>query len=169
MNFDSDEPVPIEVLAGVMVAAPREAADMMKLQLVTGMKAAEVADLRPIDFDLTSDGAFYAPAPCPGGVEHRKPHFFMRLGPRACAILHHYWLTSWHEMAPLFSLSRAEYVAEVAAACERAGVPRFHPARLRRNAAIDLADATGADNAQRATGIRLTAATGKLDGEPRSL
>ena len=128
------EPVPPADIDAVKVAVRPQVADLINLQLYTGMRSGELVSMRRGDLDLSTDPWEYGPP------QHKTAHHgrgrAIFLGPKTQHILRPYLLLP--EDVPLFGYSTASYRKAIHRACKRVGVTAWHPHQLRHNAATEL-------------------------------
>lgn len=79
------ESVPAEVLAATLAKAPKTVADMVQLQILTGMRSGEVCQMRTVDIDRSGKVWIYSPRK--HKMQHRRKIRVIAIGPRAQAIL----------------------------------------------------------------------------------
>jgi integrase len=133
-------------------------AAMIRVQILTGMRPAELCAVRAEDVDRTGPEWRYVVPAAANKNFHRGKVRAVWLGPRAQAILGPLLAAGGYAFTfPVGRgkkvgrrpVSRCEYARLVRAACERAGVPPWHPHQLRHNRATELkhryeSDATAA-------------------------
>lgn len=113
--------------------------DMVRVQLRTGMRPAEITELRGSEIDTTDHLRwFYEPA------EHKMAYLELRrvvlIGPRAQLILMGYMREGF-----LFLTRRGKpykvdsYRQEIVRACQRQGIPPWCPLQLRKRTATEAA------------------------------
>jgi integrase len=80
--------VPVEVVEATLPHLPPLVADMVRLQLLTGMRSGELVQLRPCDVDRSGEVWWYTPP------DHKTAHLGKRrsvaIGPQAQAVLRKY-------------------------------------------------------------------------------
>jgi len=125
-------------------------ADMISVHALTGMRPGELCAITPADVDRSGDVWLYTVAPGVNKNEHRdKPQRYW-IGPKAQAILGPYLDRSapgqrvWRfppkgRGTVETAVRRPAYAEFVRVACDRAGVPRWHPHQLRHTRATDVA------------------------------
>lgn len=181
-------PVPEDVLAATLAAAPQTVADMARVQYWTGMRPGEVCQLRPCDLEHDGDIWLYRPTTHKG--EHHSKVRVVPVGPSAQAILRPYIdrrkmtefvflpedahrerleqigfaeVTAYQMSRSTFKPGRKfradTYYNKIAYACDRAFDPkgerrarrdyshRWHPHRLRHNAATRYRQVLGIEAA----------------------
>jgi integrase len=117
---------------------------MIRLQLLTGMRPGEVVLMRACDLNTT--GFCWTYTPREHKTEHHGKSRVIFLGPRAQAELRP-WLEAGgpkdrHLFRPARGkrpyINRDTYAKTIAKAAKRAGVPHWHPNRLRHAAATRI-------------------------------
>lgn len=179
-------PVDDDVVDQTIGRLPAVVSDMVRLQRLTGMRPAEVCQLRPVDIDRSQDVWAYRPAS--HKTEHHGRERVIFFGPKAQAILCGY-LDGATEEACCFRPSDSErgrrakqhadrttphdhgnrpgtnrkrrpkrsagdvysvasYRRAIHRACDKAGVDRWSPNRLRHTAATEVRARFGLEAAQ---------------------
>jgi len=82
------KPVPVAHVEAVLPFLPPVVADMVRLQLATGMRAGEVCIIRAIDVDITGTVWLYRPQQ--HKTQHRGHQRIVALGPKSQAIIRRY-------------------------------------------------------------------------------
>ncbi len=154
------KPVPPEHVEATLPQLRQPYADMVRLQLYSGLRPGEVVALQPCDVDRSTLPWIYRVDPEWDKTEHRKgdrdegERVEVYFGPKAREILGPR-LEGADPDAPLFrSATRRTPVTEenyrhrIAAAARRAGVPRWKPNQLRHNRATEIRARYGLEAAQ---------------------
>lgn len=138
-------PAPIEDIRAAMRAMPAQVAAMVELQLLTGMRPGEASQVRRCDLDEAATPWIYTPDSHKGehhGIDRKIP-----IGPRAQNLLIAWFVPDDPEaylfhprgrgrgpsarVDPRKRYAPDSYCQAVARACNKAGVPRWHPNQLR--------------------------------------
>ncbi|WP_425400176.1 tyrosine-type recombinase/integrase [Aeoliella sp.] len=168
---DNEEkrPVPQELIDGTVAELPETAADMVQIQILTGMRTGELVQLSNKHIDRTGEVWLFSP---PRHKTKKKGKTrCIAIGPQAQAILSKYLFAE-----PCFNYTVAGYRRAIARACVRAfphpelsqkekltkaeerhlrewrKEHHWHPHRLRHNAGTAIRDALGIEHAQSALG-----------------
>jgi integrase len=122
-------------------------AAMIEVQRLTGMRPSPLTGMRLDQIDRIGDVWFYAVPGETNKNHHRKKKSSYWFGPRTQRVLKP-WLAVAVEGMPIFSymrprgkltsFTRYNYGECIRRACKRAGVPHWHPHRLRHNKATDV-------------------------------
>jgi integrase len=139
MQTDRIQPVPDRDVQAVRAAVEPAVREMMDLQLLCGLRPAELCGLKASDLDTTGPVWTYRP---PQNRQH-----VVHLGPVAGDILRHRLERVSEDGAPLF-MPLAQYTEAVRVGCLTAGVPAFDPNRLRLTAAYHMALRCGLEEAE---------------------
>lgn len=102
---DPVTPAPEAAIDAVINVSNRQIADLIRLQLLTGMRPGEAVALRPVDLDRTGDIWIYSPAQHKTAWRNRRR--IITLGPKAQALLSDY-LVDRPMDRPIFSPAEAE-------------------------------------------------------------
>jgi integrase len=148
-------PVLKDHVTAILSHAQPAVATMVQLQQLTGMRPGEVVVMRPEDIDMEGtvvDGVrVWLYLPHRHKMQHRHTVRLIGLGPQ-CQSLLATWLATAEPDQYLFRPPYARtcrryqvqhYRHRIWSACDRAGVPRFPPARLRHSTASRLAPLIG--------------------------
>jgi integrase len=160
-------PVPMEMFEATVCHAPRGLADLLRLQLLSGMRPGEVCSLRPGDVDTSGDVWVYIPR------EHKMEHAGRQrriwIGPKGQEVLRPYLLRGPDEHCFLTPRARRPYTTNslfqaVRRACDAAfRLPerlsdeekllwrtqhRWHPNQLRHSAATECRKRFGLESTQ---------------------
>lgn len=81
-------PVAVEILNATIAAAPKTVADMIRVQVLTGMRPGELCSMRVVDIDRTAAVWIYIPRSHKN--EHHGKDRVIAIGPKAQAILQPY-------------------------------------------------------------------------------
>lgn len=123
---------------------------MVAVQRLTGMRPQHLCGIRPADLDRSGPIWVYAPPAAAQKTHHvgKAPRFY--LGPRAQAELSTL-LAGCREYERLFGYVKGKrrytitvdaYCKTIRDACDRAGIPRWHPHQLRHALATEVAGRT---------------------------
>lgn len=117
---------------------PQNIKDMVRVQLRTGMRPAEIVELRGGEIDTTESPWVYEPE------EHKMAYLerkrIVLIGPRAQLTLLRYLNDGWIFVTRLGGPYRIDsYSQEIRRACDRMQVPRWCPAQLRKRTATEAA------------------------------
>jgi integrase len=148
-------PAPEAHVAAVLPLLSGPLQNLARLMRLTGMRPGEAVILRPRDVDRSGEVWTYRPR------HHKTAHLGRRrevaIGPRAQAILGPH--LDGDPDTPAFRVpgrpngyTARSFSIAVRRACDRAGVPRWHPNQLRHSAATDFRRRFGLDAAQVALG-----------------
>ncbi len=181
------EPAPIRPVEESDVAATLAklhpiVADMVRVQELGGMRPCEVCAMRPCDLDTSREVWAYRPES--HKTEHHGRGRVILLGPAAQAVLHPYLdrESAAHCFSPREAVESAlrtagrrvrhaktrtpgtryvttSYEHAIAAACKRAGVPRWAPNQLRHKRATVIRALFGLDTARAVLGHSSAAIT----------
>jgi integrase len=151
-------PVPPEHVEATLPFLPRPVAAMVRLQLLTGMRAGEVQIMRGMD--LTTDGEIWEYRPGKHKTKHLGRSRVVRLGPKSQEIVGEflgpdpaaYLFRSVRSEGTAGDYRRGSYRQAIARGCDRAGVPRWSPLQLRHTAATAIRARFGLEGAQVALG-----------------
>lgn len=132
-------PVPMEHVEAVKPLVSEQVRDAIDLQLLTGMRSAEVLGMTTAQIV----GNIYRPEK--HKTKWRGHVRTVPLGPKAMAIVQRR-VESGH--GQLFRLRVDSYGEAIKRACLRAGVPHWHPHQLRHAAGTRVRDTHGLDAAQ---------------------
>ncbi len=151
------QPVGVDVVEATVKRVNNIVADMVKLQLLTGMRPDEVCTIRPVDIDRSSEVWEY-------NVDgHKTEHHGKRrtvfIGPVGQAILTPYLLRPEEEYCfrpkrhtPVPRAKRRyrvdSYRQAIKRAAKRAGVPHWSPNQLRHTAATEVRKRFGLETVQ---------------------
>lgn len=83
------KPVPMDIIQQTLAACPKTVADMIRVQMLTGMRSGEMCDMRPCDIDAT-DKACWVYAPRRHKMEHKGKTRTVYIGKQAQKILKPY-------------------------------------------------------------------------------
>lgn len=140
MHADRLQPVPDRDVRAVRAVVEPAVREMMDLQLLCGLRPAELCAIRPCDLDTAGPVWTYRP---PQNRQH-----VVHLGPVARDLLRARLERSGDEPGvPLF-MPAAQYTEAVRLGCLAAGVPAFDPNRLRLTATYHMALRCGLDEAE---------------------
>lgn len=177
-------PVPQEHIDAVLAIASKRYADMIRVQLLTGMRPGELCLMRVSHIDQSQQPWRYIPPH--HKTEHKSKQRVIMIGPKAQEILKP-WIERANNMevfekgkakatakdCPIFPTSPASnkligkprcntsqnYRDRIASLCDRAKVPRWSPNQLRHNAATLIRAAAGLDSARSVLGHSSTSTT----------
>jgi integrase len=138
MQTERIQPVPDRDVQAVRAAVEPAVREMMDLQLLCGLRPAELCAIRASDLDTSGPVWTYRP---PQNRQH-----VVHLGPVARDILRKR-VEHVEAGAPLF-MPVARYNEAVRRGCLAAGVPAFDPNRLRLTAAYRMALTCGLEEAE---------------------
>ncbi|MEO0632134.1 MAG: tyrosine-type recombinase/integrase, partial [Planctomycetota bacterium] len=161
---DPVTPVPEQHIDGALEHAHAPIGDMIRVQLLTGMRPGELCGMTPRDLDTTSSPWVYTPRRHKN--EHHGKSRVIPIGPRAQSILETHlharldeavfqptvrrfsgtFEASHTRQAPA-GYTTAGYRRAITRACELAGVPAWSPNRLRHNRATEVRRQFGVDGA----------------------
>lgn len=82
------QPVPCDILSRTIAAAPKTIADMIRVQILTGMRSGELCSMRVVDIDRTGSVWIYIPRT--HKTEHHGKDRVIAIGPKCQAILQPY-------------------------------------------------------------------------------
>lgn len=150
-------PVDVEFVDATLPHLPEVVADMVRLQLLTGMRPGEVCQVRPCDIDRSGDVWEYRPES--HKTEHHGKRRVVVLGPKAQTILTPYLFRDAEEycfrparhiaIPKRFKRYRTDsYRRAINRACEKADVPAWSPNQLRHTAATAIRKQYGLEVAQ---------------------
>ncbi|WP_425400360.1 tyrosine-type recombinase/integrase [Aeoliella sp.] len=150
-------PVDVRVVDATLPHLPEVVADMVRLQLLTGMRPGEVCRIRPADVDRQANVWEYRPQS--HKTEHHGKRRVVVLGPKAQAILtpylfrdaeEHCFRPKRHIAVPRkFKRYRTDsYRRAIVRACEKAEVPAWSPNQLRHTAGTEIRKQYGLEVAQ---------------------
>lgn len=139
MQTERIQPVPDRDVQAVRAVVDPAVRDMMDLQLLCGLRPAELCAIRACDLDTSGPVWTYRP---PQNRQH-----VVHLGPVAREILRGRLEHYGHGDAPLF-MPVPQYTEAVRVGCLAAGVPPFDPNRLRLTAAYRMALTCGLEEAE---------------------
>ena len=164
------QPATREELDAVKSQAQPAIASMLEVQYQSGMRSCEVRIMRPGDIDRTGEVWLYTPA------HHKTEHLghtrVIALGPECQRVLLPWLIALPAQAAYLFRglvarrtkdgsgvigeapYTTCGYAQAVRRAAERAGVPGFHPYRLRHSARLRITRTHGLDAARAVLGQR---------------
>lgn len=146
-------PVSQEVINATLPHLPTVVGDMVRVQLLTGMRPGELVRICPGDIDRSADVWLYSLAK--HKTAHRGRDRTIAIGPRAQAILTPYLLRPAGD--PCFTptgkavgeaYDPGTYRQAVHRACRRAGVELWGPNRLRKARATEIRKIFGIDAAK---------------------
>ena len=146
-------PVKQEAISAVLKIISPIVADMIQIQLLTGMRPGELCIMRACDIDQSADIWIYKPQTHKTQyLDHSKT---IVIGPRAQAILVKYLYGQGYS----FKTTRehytvASYRRAIARACKKAGVEKWSPHQLRHNRATSIRFEYGLDAARAVLGHR---------------
>jgi integrase len=149
-------PVPEPDLATVLAVANRTTADMIRVQLLTGMRPAEICAIEARYLDRSESIWTYTVPEHANKMDHEGRERTVAIGPKAQAILAQYLLR--RPRGPLFlgktrlPVNPTQYRGNIADCCQRAGIARWGPGRLRHNHATEVRRRYGLEAAQVALG-----------------
>lgn len=118
--------------------------DMVQLQMVTGMRSGEICKMRPCDLRMHNDLWIYTPISHKGSYIDKSK--IVVLGPKAIEIVRRNLGLSMEDR--LFHYSTASYRTAIYRACDRAGIPHWHPHMCRHAAATKVREEFGLEAAQ---------------------
>lgn len=151
------EPIDDETVDATIDAAHEALAAMIRIQRLTGMRPGEVCQLRPCDIDRTGDVWWFTPA------KHKTQHHGKRrviaIGPKAQAVLTPFLLRAAEDYCfrpcdiSKQDNARLQYTTDgyrqaLWRACDRAGVERWSPNRLRHTAGTEVRKQFGIEATQ---------------------
>jgi integrase len=145
-------PVDEATIQATLPHLPQAVADMVRFQRLTGCRPHEVCDLRPCDVDRTGDVWLYVPES--HKMEHKGRERVILIGPQAQAVLAPYLLreADGYCFRPAYGKSAKylpnSYHGAIERACDRAGLQRWTPNRLRHSAATAIRARFGLEAAQ---------------------
>lgn len=172
-------PVPQEHIDAVLAIANQRYADMIRVQLLTGMRPGELCMMRVSHLNRDMQPWRYIPPH--HKTEHKSKQRIILIGPKAQEILTH-WIKRAETYqgfgktkakieaepkdSPVFPVSPASnklvgklrcntsqnYRDRIASLCDRAGVPRWSPNQLRHNAATTIRATAGIESARTVLG-----------------
>ncbi len=149
------EPVPLDVVARTIAAAPPLLASMLSLHLLASMRAQDVCCMRPCDIDTS--GPVWCYSPWSWKTEHKSKSRRLFLGPKAQAVLAPL-LAGKATDAWLFpgrrgkSLTPGAYRGQILRVCRQHKIPEWFPLQLRHTALTLVRQRYGLEAAQVAAG-----------------
>lgn len=137
-------PVPDASVDAVVPLVPAPVSAMIRIQRLTGMRPGEVCIMRGCDIDM--NGPVWMYRPHRHKTEHHGRDRVIAIGPQAQAIIRPYLVPdttaylfrSEHHKASLPCYTRNAYLYAIYRACDRAGIARWSPNRLRHARATEL-------------------------------
>ena len=138
------KPVPDEHIEKVLPLLSGEAADLVRLQLITGARPGELLALQVQDIDRT--GVVWTAALSMHKTAWKGRERTLYFGPRAQTILKPYLLGQDRLFKRYADV--AAYRRAIARACKRCGLPAWSPNQLRHNAATRIRKEHGLEAAQ---------------------
>jgi integrase len=136
------DPAAVAATLAKLRGRPRRVAQIraaVELQQLTGMRPAEVCEMRPADLERSGDVWVYAVADEWNKNAHRgKPQRY-HLGPRAQAVLAPL-IEGLEPDSSIFPFDRQGYSLSIKWACRRAGCERWTPHQLRHALASAVAE-----------------------------
>ena len=157
-------PLDQDTIDVTLACLSRVVADMVRFQLATGARPAEVCIIRPVDIDQ-SDPECWVYRPAEHKTDYRDKDRNIAIGPRGQLILKPYLLRTpacycfnpreatgirSDEMGDHYST--ISYRRAINRACDKAGIPRWSPNRLRHTRGTEVRHAFGLEAAQAALG-----------------
>lgn len=156
------DPVPLAAVTALEGVLPPLVRRMVWVQLLTGMRPGEVCGMRAGEIDRSGESWVYRPASHKGS--HAGRGRAIAIGPQARSVL--VPIMPADPAAPVFPGRRrgegytvVSYRQAIVRACDRAGVPRWHPHQLRHLAASRIRAAYGLDVARAVLGHRAPSTT----------
>ena len=142
-------PVDIEVVELTLPHCRKVIADMIRIQLLTGARPGEICKMRPVDIDRSNDvwGFRFAHHK----MEHRDRTRVVFIGPRAQKILVPYLLRDADKYCFLNRNGKPfanSYREAIYRACDKAGVERWAPNRLRHSRGTEIRSKFGLEASQ---------------------
>lgn len=137
-------PVGTRVVESTLAELSDVVGDMVRIQLLTGMRPGELVQMRPCDMDRSGEVWTYTPPT--HKTQHRGKVRTIAIGPKAQALLLRYLARA--SVARCFLYSVDSYRRAVERAANRAGVEHWTPHRLRHSAATLVRSEFGLDGAQ---------------------
>lgn len=156
------KPVPLELVEATLPYLPKQYQALVQVQLWSGMRPGEAIRLRAVEIDRSRKPWEYAPERYKtehrheDGDEHRRRRIYF--GPKCRALLQPYLDAAADETAPLFRSQRGKVVTGnvyrfmVGQACERGGLPHWHPSQLRHTTATAIRARYGIEAASNVLG-----------------
>jgi integrase len=138
------KPVKPELVWRTVAVVPADVGVMIKLQLLTGMRAGELCSMRPVDIDTSSEPWMYTPAH--HKTEYRGKARSIYLGPEARETLRPYLPQKVDDKC--FRRSPGDYGHTIAAACLKHGIPHWHTHQLRHLYATQIQKTHGLEAAR---------------------
>jgi len=118
-------PVPVDILNKTIEASPKTIADMIRVQVLTGMRPGELCMMRPADIDVSDKVWIYKPQT--HKTEHHGRQRFIPIGPQAQRIIKPY-IAKRKPMDTVFTPEDAHRER-----LERAGKPKYMAFQMSRS------------------------------------
>ncbi len=133
--------VSVDRVNAVLPYLPERVADMLRVQLATGMRPNEVCKINPADIDTAGEVWVYSPRN--HKTEHHGKRRTILIGETAQSVLSRYMLEP-----VIFPMLVSSYRRAIARGCETAGVDRFSPQQVRKTFAESIRHAHDLEAAQ---------------------
>jgi integrase len=156
---DPVEPIADDVVDATLPQMPTHIAAMVQLQRLTGMRPGEICVMRGGDVDRES----WTYKPVHHKTRHHGKSRVIVIGPKAQAVMAPFLLKAGD--GHLFVTRRRRhyetdtYRRAIHRACDKAGLPRWSPNRLRHTAATAIVDEYGLEHAKAVLGHSQAAMT----------